>query len=300
MASHVDEFDGRSTPMIDPLLADKFVHDPIHGSVALALAPAQQRQRETPRAASRKKREMHTRTNQHADVAVFLVCLLLCADKSPWSRCFSRSASEAHRIGIASAPHGGSRQLHTAISLTINVASSFLSSSPQIMDTPQFQRLRDLKQLGCAYLVFPGASHNRFEHSIGQEEHSVEKTYARTLVLRLTRSSLLPAPPPSAPGVAHLSAQMMDHLASSQPELSITAHDILLVKIAGLCHDLGHGPFSHMFEEFVHLANPTSSFSHEKMSLQMLESIVAEYNIDINDTDMQFLRECINPYDNKT
>jgi deoxynucleoside triphosphate triphosphohydrolase SAMHD1 len=37
----------------------------------------------------------------------------------------------------------------------------------EIVDTPQFQRLRDLKQLGTTYFLFPGASHNRFEHCIG-------------------------------------------------------------------------------------------------------------------------------------
>jgi HD superfamily phosphohydrolase len=42
-----------------------------------------------------------------------------------------------------------------------------LSGLRQFIDTPEFQRLRDLKQLGSCYYVFGGASHNRFEHRCG-------------------------------------------------------------------------------------------------------------------------------------
>ena len=51
------------------------------------------------------------------------------------------------------------------------------------VDTPQFQRLRDVKQLGAAYLVFPGATHNRFEHSLGVAH--LAQTWTETLRVRL-------------------------------------------------------------------------------------------------------------------
>ncbi|XP_011364888.1 deoxynucleoside triphosphate triphosphohydrolase SAMHD1 isoform X1 [Pteropus medius] len=112
----------------------------------------------------------------------------------------------------------------------------------RIIDTPQFQRLRYIKQLGSAYYVFPGASHNRFEHSLG---------------------------------VAHLAGCLVRALSERQPELELSERDILCVQIAGLCHDLGHGPFSHMFDgRFIPLARQDVQWTHEQGSVDMFEHLI--------------------------
>ncbi|KCV73444.1 hypothetical protein H696_00980 [Fonticula alba] len=137
-----------------------------------------------------------------------------------------------------------------------------------IIDTEQFQRLRNLMQLGCAYYVFPSASHNRFEHSLGVGY------LANTLLGRLQREQRLDFDNP----------RQATHLLNS-------------VTIAGLCHDLGHGPFSHVFDgQFIPRARPGCSWTHEDASEMMLDDLVDKNYIDIdgeNGFDVELIKELI-------
>uniref|UniRef100_A0A3Q3LLM6 Deoxynucleoside triphosphate triphosphohydrolase SAMHD1 n=1 Tax=Mastacembelus armatus TaxID=205130 RepID=A0A3Q3LLM6_9TELE len=141
----------------------------------------------------------------------------------------------------------------------------------KIIDTPQFQRLRNIKQLGGAYFVYPGASHNRFEHSLG---------------------------------VAYLAGELVDALSRRQPELQISPSDILCVQFAGLCHDLGHGPFSHLFDgKFIPKARPGVNWKHEDATVKMLDHLVErnnlreameQYGLELP-RDLDFIKEMIHP-----
>jgi HD superfamily phosphohydrolase len=85
-----------------------------------------------------------------------------------------------------------------------------------LIDTPEFQRLRHIRQLGLAYLVYPGATHTRFDHALG---------------------------------VYHLARWALGLLAERGELEGVDAAECALVPYAALLHDVGHYPFSHALEE---------------------------------------------------
>jgi len=84
----------------------------------------------------------------------------------------------------------------------------------RVMDHPWFQRLRNIKQMGLAQLVYPGAVHTRFAHSLG---------------------------------ACHLMGKALDELKAKG--INPSKDECLAARIAALLHDVGHGPFSHSLEE---------------------------------------------------
>ena len=86
----------------------------------------------------------------------------------------------------------------------------------QLVDTEVFQRLRYVRQLGWTYLVYPGATHTRFEHALGTH---------------------------------HLARRTLALLCESDEAVAISEKDQAIVRSAALLHDVGHYPFSHALEE---------------------------------------------------
>ena len=124
----------------------------------------------------------------------------------------------------------------------------------QIINTSIFKRLKGIKQLGTVHEVFPTGEHTRFPHSLG---------------------------------TMHTARKWCEAL-QADPK------DQELVEIAGLCHDLGHGPFSHLWEQFVREGNPDFQWEHEESSYKMLLLAIEENpKIKLDENDLFFIKELI-------
>ena len=138
-----------------------------------------------------------------------------------------------------------------------------------VIDTPFVQRLRRIHQLAGAYLVYPGAVHTRFDHVIG---------------------------------AMHVAGQIADALSLW---VELTPDQIQEIRLAALLHDVGHGPFSHTFEEV--LADRTTT-THEDISQRIIaETLIrdvlnkhgfspkkmSEFAVGKQSTKPQFMNEII-------
>lgn len=114
----------------------------------------------------------------------------------------------------------------------------------ELIDTLAFQRLHYIHQLGIAYLVYPGATHTRFEHSLGV-------MHLATLMFAKICKSV-------RPDVFHFVPRKgsADYLYWKR-----------VIRMAALCHDLGHLPFSHVAEKAL-----LGSSGHERWTLKIIDS----------------------------
>ena len=140
------------------------------------------------------------------------------------------------------------------------------SEAIKIIDCKEFQRLRNIKQLGVVHLVFPSATHTRFEHSIG---------------------------------VYHLCSELLKCLRINTPNLSLTEREEQLIKIGALCHDLGHGPFSHLLDNTIYKEVDSKYREHENRSCLILKYINEKYKLGYNSDEIEFISDIIHPDEKK-
>ena len=105
----------------------------------------------------------------------------------------------------------------------------------RLINTREFQRLRRIRQLGFSDFVFPGATHTRFSHCIG---------------------------------VFHTARQILDIVKRQVGSRKFSRRRARITAIAALLHDVGHGPFSHTFENVE--KNMGSEVSHEERTAEII------------------------------
>jgi uncharacterized protein len=114
----------------------------------------------------------------------------------------------------------------------------------RIIDHPLFQRLRGIKQNGLLHLVFPAATHTRFEHSIGTV------FVVNSMLDALFHNSKVAASKKPAGVVPLETAKEREAIDFSRIDQSDREMIYRITRLAALVHDLGHGPLSHTFDAF--------------------------------------------------
>ena len=122
------------------------------------------------------------------------------------------------------------------------------SDERRVIDSPPLQRLRHIHQLAMTYLVYPGATHRRFEHSLGTMELAGRVYDAIT--------------GPSA--TRHYAREVFPEIDDEQTRMYWKR----VIRLAALCHDIGHLPYSHAAEDEL----LPDGWSHEKLSRDIIFS----------------------------
>ena len=141
-----------------------------------------------------------------------------------------------------------------------------ISEFQNIIDTPEFQRLRNIKQLGACNYVFPSATGTRFEHSIG---------------------------------VYYLTDRILKAILKNAPESGLFRHSSIdkdkycLIRLAALIHDMGHGPFSHLWDDLC-IKNGNHQ-DHEFRGIEIFKWMNSKYSLKYSHDDIEFLSELVNP-----
>lgn len=148
---------------------------------------------------------------------------------------------------------------HRKVYDTIYGFISFPKLIWEFVDTPHFQRLRNIKQLGCLFWVFPGAMNSRFQHCLGTG-HLAQK-YITTLIEKHNNSSI-----PQDVYQAY-------HGVGKKRYISERDEAIFTVTLAGVLHDVGHGPFSHLFDSKVVEQINGQKWEHEIASLCLIDDM---------------------------
>jgi HD superfamily phosphohydrolase len=128
----------------------------------------------------------------------------------------------------------------------IHTFISVRTDERRVIDSAPFQRLRNIHQLALTYLVYPGATHRRFEHSLG---------------------------------VMELASRIFDVVTNPQNIFHDSVRDIVpddegkrywksVLRMAALCHDLGHLPFSHAAEKEL----LPKDYNHEKLTVDIIRN----------------------------